>query len=257
MIENLRLENTAAHNSDGTLAQGYGTSTTYGNFSGLADPEAPDKFSLTYSPNSLYSSDGNNGTINIGTTIPHDRTPRYNNANTPSIASDRPQNPTTNWSAAIADLTPTHSFDQSITSTSLCPTGWHLPKGGTKGNEANNEFWSLIVTGIHNGTNPANYESNTRPYYGGTQEGRNASKTIRMYPNNFLYSGYVTNGSINNRGSNGIYWSSTSGESTISGTSTYGHAYGLNFASSNVYPGTYGYINKTIGSVIRCLISGT
>ena len=37
MIENLRLESTAEHNSDGTLAQGYGTSATYGNFGGLAD----------------------------------------------------------------------------------------------------------------------------------------------------------------------------------------------------------------------------
>ena len=34
MVENLRLDNTAAHNSDGTLAQGYNSS-----FIGLADPE--------------------------------------------------------------------------------------------------------------------------------------------------------------------------------------------------------------------------
>jgi len=65
MIENLRLE--AEHTrsaEDQALAQGYGTSATYGNFGGLAEPESTG-FTSTYSANSLYSNDGGNNTINI------------------------------------------------------------------------------------------------------------------------------------------------------------------------------------------------
>ena len=52
------------------------------------------------------------------------------------------------WPAAIADTTHYGTNNQSIENTSLCPTGWRLPKGGNKSNEANNEFWNLIVTGL-------------------------------------------------------------------------------------------------------------
>ena len=52
MIENLRLDNTAEHNSDGSLAQGYNAS-----FAGLANPEAPWADNST-TANSLYSTDG-------------------------------------------------------------------------------------------------------------------------------------------------------------------------------------------------------
>ncbi|MBO7718429.1 InlB B-repeat-containing protein [Candidatus Saccharibacteria bacterium] len=174
MIENLRLESTAAHNSDGTLAQGYSTNATYGNFSGLADPETASKFSLTYSANSLYSNDGSNDTINIGTSDAAYRMPRYSNINTPTTTSDRPQNPTTNsatnstsnagmysygnyytWHAAIADLNPNTINNQSTTSTSLCPSGWHLPVGGRKDNVTVSDFWKLSRATV--GSDPANY----------------------------------------------------------------------------------------------------
>ncbi len=256
MIENLRLESTAEHNSDGTLAQGYGTSTTYGNFSGLADAETADKFTSTYSANSLYSNDGSNDTINIGTSNdPANRMPRYNNTNTSSRASSPTTNSNVNmysygnyytWHAAIADLTYNGTNNSSVTNTSLCPTGWHLPKGGNKSNEANNEFWSLVVTGINGGTNPANYESSTTPYYTGTPEGSNASNAIRAYPNNFLYSGGVSSGSVNNRGSRGNYWSSTAYNTN--------YAYYLSLGSTDVYPGT-NTNNKYYGRAIRCLVS--
>ena len=115
MIENLRLDNTADHNSDGTLAQGYGTSSTYGNFGGLAGAESAN-FAESTTANSLYYSgtQSGNATINIGTTDnPGYRMPRYNNNNTSSRAS----NPTGNggnmysygnyytWSAAMANTT--------------------------------------------------------------------------------------------------------------------------------------------------------
>ena len=265
MIENLRLESTNSDNSTGALAQGYGTSTTYGNFSGLATAESTG-FTTTYSANSLYSNDGSNNTINIGTSnSPAYRMPRYNNWNNQSTSANRPQDPTTNsatnsttnasmysygnyytWHAAIADLTYNGTNNSSVTNTSLCPAGWHLPKGGNKSNEANNDFWSLVVTGINEGTNPANYESSTQPYYTGSPEGSDASKAIRAYPNNFLYSGYFETSSAYSRGSNGYSWSSTT-------LSNYGSYY-LDLNGSNVNPGTYN-INKNNGYSIRCTVS--
>ena len=255
MIENLRLESTAEHNSDGTLAQGYGTSATYGNFGGLADAESAN-FSNSTTANSLYYSGTQEGTasINIGTTgIPGRRMPRYNNLNT----STRASNPTNNggnmysygnyytWHAAIADLTYNGTNNQSTTGTSLCPTGWHLPKGGNKSNEANNELWSLVVDGINDGTKPANYDSSTRPYYTSTPEGSDTSNKLRAYPNNFLYSGRFNTSSAYVRGSCGFYRSSTAGSSSDS--------YSLYLCSSYVYPGT-NYYHKGSGQSIRCAV---
>ena len=266
MIENLRLESTNSDNSTGALAQGYGTSSIYSNFSGLADSEAPWANNST-TANSLYSTDGSNNTVNIGSgSEPGYRFPRYNNYNNQSTSANRPQDPTTNsatnsttnagmysygnyytWHAAIADLTYNFANNSSVTSTSLCPSGWHLPKGGNKSNKANNEFWSLVVTGINGGTNPANYESSTQPYYTGTPEGSDASNSIRTYPNNFVYSGYVDSGLLNDRGSRGVYWSS-------SVYSSYS-AYRLSLSSSYVYPGT-GDSSKYYGRTLRCVAPG-
>ena len=265
MIENLRLESTAEHNSDGALAQGYGTSATYGNFGGLADAESSG-FSSTYTANSLYYSGTQEGTasINIGTTnYPGYRMPRYNNWNNQSTSANRPQNPTSNsdtnnatnagiysygnyytWHAAIADLTHNGTNNQSTTGTSLCPAGWHLPKGGDKSNEANNELWSLVVGGINGNTKPTNYDSNSQPYYTGTPEGTDASNKLRAYPNNFLYSGGFSTSSAGYRGSVGYYWSSTASRGV--------NSYYLYLDSSNVFPGTVG--DKYSGRSIRCTV---
>ena len=126
----------------------------------------------------------------------------------------------------------------------ICPTGWHLPKGGNKANEASNEFWSLIVTGINNGVKPASYDSSTQPYYTGTAEGTPVSNALRSYPNNFVYSGYVNVSSVSSRNSYGSYWSA-SGTSSLS-------AYSLDFYSTGVYPGTFN-VSKYSGRMVRCL----
>ena len=263
MIENLRLE--AEHTrsaEDQALAQGYGTSATYGNFGGLADAESAN-FSNSTTANSLYHSGTQSGTasINIGTAYYAGyRMPRYNNLNTSTRASSPtsnafPNNNTTGgmysygnyytWHAAIADLTYNGTNNQSTTNTSLCPTGWHLPKGGDKSNEANNEFWSLVVGGINGNTKPAYYDSSTQPYYTGTSEGTDASNKLRAYPNNFLYSGSLSTSSAYHRGSDGKYWSSTADDGDDS--------YDLNLDSSYVYPGT-GYHYKSYGYSIRCTV---
>ena len=251
MIENLRLESTNSDNSAGNLAQGYG-----GQFAGLATAEPAWANNIT-TANSLYSTDGADSTINIGTSNANYRFPRYNHDNTNSRASTPTANTVAmysygnyySWAAAIADTTAYITNNQSVENYSICPTGWHLPKGGNKSNEANNEFWSLVVTGINGGTNPANYESGTQPYYTGTPEGTEASNKLRAYPNNFVYSGYVDGGSVNGRGSGGRFWSSTAYSSS--------NAYLLNLNSSSVrvFPGTnpaYKYSGRTV----RCVAPG-
>ncbi len=128
----------------------------------------------------------------------------------------------------------------------ICPAGWHLPKGGNKSQESTNEFWQLTVTGLNGGTKPANYDSSSYPYYTGTTEGAPVSNALRSYPNNFVYSGYVGGSLVRNRGSCGLYWSSSATNS--------GGAYYLFFYSDLVYPGTNNG-GKYSGSMVRCVAS--
>ena len=248
MIENLRLDNTASHNSDGSLAQGYNSS-----FIGLADPESTN-FDTNGTANSLYSMDGSTAAPAITGSNTGYRFPRYNNNNTNSRQSSSSYSTSGNtysmgnyytWHAAIADTTHYSTKNQSIENASLCPAGWRLPKGGNKSNEANNEFWNLIVTGLNNGVNPANYDSSTTPYYTGTTEGTPISNTLRSYPNNFLYSGYFNGSSASSRSNYGVYWSST--------VYDYGYSYTLYLDSSLVYPGTRNR-GKYYGGAIRCTL---
>ena len=267
MIENLRLESTNSDNSTGTLAQGYGkysgTGTNYGNFAGLADAESTG-FSSTYSANSLYSNDGSNDTINIGTSdYPAYRMPRYNNYNNQSTSAGRPQNPTSNsatnsttnagmysygnyytWAAAMANTNyyntttaDANGFTPSeAAKTSLCPTGWTLPYGRNTGNGAASKGFSYLDTQL--GGTGATSSSSTDP------TGATMSLRWRSFPNNFLYSGYFYTSSAFLRGSDGFYWSSTA--------FNYNNSYNLYLYSSNVYPGTNNF-NKFSGFSIRCL----
>ncbi|MBR0431091.1 InlB B-repeat-containing protein, partial [Candidatus Saccharibacteria bacterium] len=262
MIENLRLDYDASHNSDGTLAQGYD-----GVFSGLAQPETANFINST-TANSLYYSGTQSGTatINIGATdYPEYRFPRYRNDNTNSNSTINP-NTTVNsmsgtnqniysygdyytWAAAIANTSYHETDNQSATTTSLCPAGWRLPKGGNKNriiSDDDNEFWNLIVDELNNGTLPANYDSSTYPYYDGSAEGTPVSKLVRTYPNNFLYSGNAEGSMVYSRGSYGYYWSST--ERYIN------NSYHLCLGNLRVDPGTR-FWDKSEGYSIRCLAS--
>ena len=241
MIENMRLDNTATGNSDGSLAQGYG-----GHFAGLASPESPWVNNIT-TANSLYSTDGADDTINIGTSNAGYRFPRYNNQNT----SDRASAPATGantysygnyytWHAAIADTTNYTSGDHNTTS--ICPTGWQIPLG--------NRSTGDIEQGESDTTNKVGGFSYLDRKMGGTgayQSTAADSLRWRKYPVNFVYSGYVYIGSVNSRGSFGPYWSSTAVSSN--------NAYNLSFGNSYVYPGT-GLDSKSYGWTIRCVASG-
>ena len=237
MIENMRLENTGTDNTGGSLAQGYNAS-----FAGLANPEAPWASNST-TANSLYSTDGSTDKTISGSDQAY-RFPRYNNVNTPTTATDRPSNPTSNsaanstsdasmysygnyytWAATIADTTAYGGRD--CNTTSICPTGWRIPTGYTS--RTTGEFYAL----------------NTAVNTGATDT--SASKGLRAYPNNFVFSGSVRSGSVGSRGSGSYYWSSSSLSSDI--------AYYLHLYNARVYPGTI-YSDKYSGMSIRCLAPG-
>ena len=257
MIENLRLDADATTGNNATdstvtnefLSQGYGKSATYGDFVGLATAESSG-FTSTYSPNSLYSNDGTNNTINIGTSnYPGSRMPRYNNVNTSSRASS-PTDGTGamysygnyyTWSAAMANTisytSPTTTDADGKTSetvnTSLCPAGWKLPYGRNTGNGATSGGFSYLDIQL-GGT-------------GASQSHNEASNRWRRYPNNFLYSGSFSPSSAGSRGSGGLYWSSTARGSNGS--------YVLVLYKPNVSPGTADNIGKAGGISARCVAS--
>ena len=239
MIENLRLEaeNTRSAEKQ-ALAQGYGTSTTYGNFVGLADAEVD--FPDSAVANSIYYSGTQSGTatINIGTTSsPAWRMPRYNNQNNQSTSTNRPQNPASNyatnsttnasmysygnrytWAAAIADTAPYGSGDHGTTS--LCPTGWRLPIGSQS--TAAGSFGALSV-------------ALGGPAGGASANGTVISNRFRGYPNNFFYEPTR-------------YWTSTSAPSGA-------NVYQTEIMKSKVNPGNSQYGTKYHGEIIRCTLA--
>ena len=261
MIENLRLENTAAHNSDGTLAQGYGTSTTYGNFEGLANAESTN-FNTT-NANSLYYSGTQSGTasVNINTSnYPAYRMPRYNNLNTQSRADYPTSNVFSNddpngsiysygnyytWPATIANTThyssasatDTNGNTSETANTSLCPHGWRLPYGYSTGSGATSGGFSYLDTML--GGNGDLSDSTTTP------TGLTMSKAWRTFPNNFLYSGFKNSDTFSARGVYGRYWSSKAGGNA------YARALSID-GDTMVYPGTSN-LYKSSGNSIRCI----
>ena len=268
MIENLRLDYTNSDNSTGSLSQGYG-----GQFVGLAQPETANFLNST-TANSLYKSDGSGDVAGVnGATLtdigitdsPANRFPRYHNSNTNTDNTINPNTTIANmtsanqnvysygnhysWPAAKANTSYLTFANSNATSTSLCPSGWRLPQGGDKANQSANDFWSLIVTGINNGTNPANYDSSNYPLFSGSDEANPVVAKLRTFPNNFVYSGRVYNNNISyayGLGSGGYYWSATA--------INYSDAFGLFFATTVVWPGT-DYQNKYHGWSIRCVTS--
>ena len=259
MIENLRLEAENTRTSEKqALAQGYGTSATYGNFGGLADAESVG-FSSTYSANSLYSKDGSNNTINIGSSsYPYARMPRYNNWNNQPLSVNRPQNPTSNsitndnthagmfshgnyytWHAAIADTS--HYPDGDHNTTSICPSGWMIPLG--------NVSTGNIEQGANDIANKVGGFSYLDRKMGGTGASQLSSAAVslrwRRFPLNYLFSGYFTSSSVSSYGVYGYYWSSTARD--------YDTGYYLQVGSISLNPGAS--FRTYNGYSVRCVAS--
>ena len=248
MIENLRLDQNAVNIA--TESQGRG-----GSFTTLANSEDAD-FTISTTANSLYN------TNNITGNNQEYRFPRYNRNNT-NIGGTNSEGTTLttshnlsgnsmqwygygnddNWAATVANTTDFTNNNDSTT-TSICPKGWHLPKGGDKFNESNNEYWNLIVTNINNGTKPVNYNDTDNSYYTDDNGDGPVSSLIRKYPYKFILSGYWNNTQAYNRGSGGNYRTATNN----SGTNSYYMAFG----KTDVRPGTYSHL-KYYGNTIRCI----
>ncbi|MBR3122383.1 hypothetical protein IKF28_03000, partial [Candidatus Saccharibacteria bacterium] len=259
MIENLRLDNTAqltTLNTNNSLNDGTNVTLKHN----YTDTETYNTLSAT--SNVAYNADtAPDGWCSANSAACDDqsRLRTDNTANRVSYASGATMSTGANlysygnyynWYSATAGRG-TYSFSTNNNSTAgdLCPTNWRLPKGGNKTRiESNddNEFWNLVVDSLNGGTNPANYASQTQPYYTGSAEAGPVDALIRTWPNNFVHSGYVNGASLNGCGSNGYYWSSAANSSS--------RAYYLFFYSTTVSPGTYnGY--KYYGGTIRCMVS--
>ncbi len=263
MVENLRLSNDAnitpsnTHSNNGAFG---------GVFTGLAKSEDANFNDTTPPlPNSLYSIDGTTtNVISGGSSYSYSsRMPRYNNDNNNrSLTASYNGSDSSiyyqwygygnfyTWAAAIADTTQYDVNNQSVETTSLCPMGWRLPRGSDKTNEANNEYWNLIVNGLNNGEKPANYDSDSTPSYEDVAEAGPISNAIRSYPNNFVYSGEIQNSNVVDRGRLGRYLTSTV-------------SYGFSAYNMSIYDGprpTYKSVypsmgwSKNIGQSIRCLV---
>ena len=266
MIENLRLEadaTTGNNQNDSSvtnewLSQGYRISAAFGSFSGLADAEE-----LTFGgsdANSLYYSGVQSGTaiIDINTVnYPFRRMPRYNNTNTQS----RAINPTSDegptysygnyytWSAAIADTTYHATNNENVDSTSICPAGWRLPRGGQTTVNQTAEFYLLGLAIMNQEPN-----WNTGNGYGAYNEdvtniaGDVAHKAFRKYPNNFLRSYSYNYSGIDMQVRQGKYWSSTSADLDDASS------YCMHIDGEYVSPATFG-CSRSYGNSIRCVTS--
>ncbi len=277
MTENLRLNSENSVGAENIAkAQGYGdaTNATQGNlgkFIGLANSEDAN-FTNSTTANSLYSIDGSNGTININSNsnyYPGYRMPRYNKNNTNMATNATNSDNTTTltdsynannnhvrwygygnyytWPAAIADTAYYGQNNTSVTTTSICPTGWRLPIGGQTTVNTTGDFYVLTKT-LMGGTEPNTNNTNGYGYYQGIVDnvdlGATASKVLRAYPTNVVYSGRFSGSSANYRGSYGYYWSSSVYSS--------GTAFSLSLGSSSVYPGISNG-DKYYGFSVRCI----
>ena len=116
------------------------------------------------------------------------------------------------WHTATAG-TGTASMSSGNATSSICPKGWKLPKGGAAGS-ATSDFVTLVKA------------------YGGTgynvTDATTIDKIMASPAPHFTYAGYVYygTGALNNRGSYGNYWSRTAYNTT--------YAYNLDFSSNGL-----------------------
>jgi uncharacterized protein (TIGR02145 family) len=152
-----------------------------------------------------------------------------------------------NWQAALQLASAYHNNSVSYPNNTppsttnylqgICPTGWHLPSGGTTA--AASEFFTLDVAYGGNGSNDQSGTSYTnfwRP---------NSTTSTGSNGFNGLYSGYVNyNGAFNAQGGVGWWWSSSESSSV--------YACNLGLSISYVYPQNNS-INKHRGAAVRCV----
>ena len=259
MIENLRLDNTAELTTtntnnplnDGTnvtLKHNYTDADAYNTLSPISNVA----YNATTAPE---------GWCTTNSTTCHDQS-RLRTDNTANRATGNPNTNSGsmysygnyyNWySATAGNGTYDYSTNNNSVGGDLCPAGWKLPKGGQTTINTTADFYvlgkSLMRGGNGDSIEPNQDASSGYGYYDNTPTNTNgdtATKAFRKYPNNYLYSGYVNGGSLDNRGTFGDYWSSTA--------RNYNNACHLYLDSSGVHPGT-NYNPKYNGYAVRCIV---
>ena len=232
MMENLRLD--AANSTNSSLSQGFG-----GVFSGLANSEQPTNFANVTTANSKYS------TTNITGDNQAFRFPRYNNTNTASSATS-PTSGDANiysygnyytWAAAMANTEDLDDVTESEqVKTSICPVGWRLPTGGDS--RLTSEYYNLAYENMGTAADDDGVYSESITNISGDT----ASEALRKYPNNFILSGGINNGSFYKLGNSSYYWASTANNDV--GKTLY--------FNSSILSSNYGY-SKYTGRSVRCV----
>ena len=248
MIENLRLDNTPELTATNTnnpslpLTNSWyyknqqGTLTTSNHLSASSDPTSTNPDTAWCSTNSADCD--NQSMLYTGNTTDTVAEMTTTNANIYSYGNYY------NWySATTGRGTYDLSTDNSNTIGDLCPSGWHLPVGGSSVNAANSDFWQLGLNIM--GVAPSNNTSYRKSEV--NSDGMTAIDAIRSYPNNFIYSG-IADRELIIRGTWGRYWSSTPNSSD--------KAYLLDFVSTVVSPGSSTNY-KYGGWAVRCITSAT
>ena len=228
MIENLRLADKDSGNNDIVLSSQntHNPSLPITNVFDATNPTTSNHLSSPTDPTQTAWCTANTTACNDQSMLATNNTTLYlNNAVSSYDASSNvfSYGNYYNWYSATAGHGKYGSGNGSsfVTAGDICPAGWHLPTGSTTG-----EFY-VLNTAVNNGA--TNYT---------------ASRKIRSFPNNFVYSGSLSGSSIYSRNSAGYYWSA-SGDNI-------GVAYNMSFGSSNVVPGTIDFYNYP-GWTVRCI----
>lgn len=127
-----------------------------------------------------------------------------------------------NWPAAAATNDASIAQNNSTWSNSVCPKNWDLP--------ANGKYTTLMTAqGV---------------FSSGSSYATGGFNKLRTAPLYFQRFGLVDGGSLSLLGSNGLYWSSTVYNSTLS--------YALGFGDSNIWPSVSSI--RYFGFSVRCMV---
>ena len=140
-----------------------------------------------------------------------------------------------NWYSATAGYGTFSRSTGEPTAGDLCPTGWKLPYGNTGTSGTTN------IGGTKGGFS---YLDKQMGGTGAHQSTSAASNKWRMFPNNFVYSGFWSGSSAYSRGNFAFYWSASAFDAL--------RAYSLSFDGTLANPGNSNRY-KYYGYVVRCV----
>ena len=146
------------------------------------------------------------------------------------------------WAAAKANITAINTMTNgNNTATSICPSGWRLPYGGSGSTRDFSGLTNSLGGAKDTNNNALTMDDTTSP------TGVEMSTILRKYPNNLIMSGevYDVNSNVVSRGTTAYYWTAAA--------YTESKSLGLTFSGVSIYPGNASG-NKASGRSVRCVI---